>query len=55
MATHAAEPTATLDIRLLGPLELSSDGRPVPLPTGRLPALLAVLAMSALALVRRRR
>ena len=47
MTTHAAEPTAALDIRLLGPLELSSDGQPVPLPTGRLPALLAVLAMSA--------
>jgi len=47
MTTHAAEPTAAPDIRLLGPLELSSDGRPVPLPTGRLPALLAVLAMSA--------
>jgi DNA-binding SARP family transcriptional activator len=47
MATDSAEPTAALDIRLLGPLDVSSDGRPVPLPTGRLPALLAVLAMSA--------
>jgi DNA-binding SARP family transcriptional activator len=32
---------------LLGPLQVSVAGRPVQLPAGRLPALLAVLAMSA--------
>jgi DNA-binding SARP family transcriptional activator/tetratricopeptide (TPR) repeat protein len=34
-------------IGLLGPLRVSLDGRPVELPTGRLRALLAVLALSA--------
>jgi DNA-binding SARP family transcriptional activator len=36
-----------LAIGLLGPFEVSVDGRPVPLTAGRLRALLAVLAMSA--------
>jgi DNA-binding SARP family transcriptional activator/tetratricopeptide (TPR) repeat protein len=36
-----------LEVGLLGPLRVSVAGRPVALPTGRLPALLAVLAMSA--------
>lgn len=34
-------------VGLLGPLQVSVDGRPVEVPAGRLPALLAVLAMSA--------
>jgi DNA-binding SARP family transcriptional activator/tetratricopeptide (TPR) repeat protein len=37
----------TLEVGLLGPLRVSVAGRPVELPAGRLPALLAVLAMSA--------
>ena len=37
----------TLEVGLLGPLQVSVAGRPVALPPGRLPALLAVLALSA--------
>jgi DNA-binding SARP family transcriptional activator/tetratricopeptide (TPR) repeat protein len=36
-----------LEVGLLGPLQVSVAGRPVELPAGRLPALLAVLALSA--------
>jgi DNA-binding SARP family transcriptional activator len=36
-----------LAVGLLGPLQVSVAGRPVELPGGRLPALLAVLALSA--------
>jgi DNA-binding SARP family transcriptional activator len=36
-----------IDVRVLGPFELSVGGRPVVLTTGRLRTLLAVLAMSA--------
>jgi DNA-binding SARP family transcriptional activator len=36
-----------LEVGLLGPLRVSVAGRPVELPAGRLPALLAVLALSA--------
>src|SRR5205814_6580657 len=36
-----------LRVKVLGPLEGSIDGRPVEVTTGRLRALLAVLAMSA--------
>jgi DNA-binding SARP family transcriptional activator/tetratricopeptide (TPR) repeat protein len=39
--------TSGLEVGLLGPLRVSMAGRPVDLPAGRLPALLAVLAMSA--------
>jgi DNA-binding SARP family transcriptional activator len=39
--------TRVLAVRLLGPLEVSIGGGPVPLTTGRLRTLLAVLAMSA--------
>jgi DNA-binding SARP family transcriptional activator/tetratricopeptide (TPR) repeat protein len=39
--------TPGLEVGLLGPLRVSVAGRPVELPAGRLPALLAVLAMSA--------
>src|SRR5215218_9213130 len=39
--------TSGLEVGLLGPLQVSVAGRPVELPAGRLPALLAVLAMSA--------
>jgi DNA-binding SARP family transcriptional activator len=36
-----------LEVGLLGPLRVSVAGRPVELPAGRLPALLAVLALAA--------
>ncbi|WP_163509646.1 AfsR/SARP family transcriptional regulator [Fodinicola acaciae] len=36
-----------ITINVLGPVEVEVDGRPVPLPAGRLPAMLAALAMSA--------
>jgi DNA-binding SARP family transcriptional activator len=36
-----------VEVGLLGPLQVSVAGRPVELPAGRLPALLAVLALSA--------
>jgi DNA-binding SARP family transcriptional activator len=36
-----------LEVGLLGPLQVSVAGRPVELPGGRLPALLAALALSA--------
>ena len=39
--------TSGLEVGLLGPLRVWVAGRPVELPAGRLPALLAVLAMSA--------
>jgi DNA-binding SARP family transcriptional activator len=39
--------TAGFEVGLLGPLRVEVAGRPVELPAGRLPALLAVLAMSA--------
>ncbi|MFB4306831.1 BTAD domain-containing putative transcriptional regulator [Actinomadura sp. GTD37] len=38
---------AVLSIGLLGPLDVSVDGRPVPLTAGRLRTLLAALALSA--------
>lgn len=37
---------ATLDVRLLGPLELRADGAPLPLPGGKPRALLAALLIS---------
>jgi DNA-binding SARP family transcriptional activator/tetratricopeptide (TPR) repeat protein len=37
----------SLEVGLLGPLQVSVAGRPVELPAGRLPAMLAVLALSA--------
>jgi DNA-binding SARP family transcriptional activator len=43
----APEPARGLDIRLLGPMEVCVDGRPVALSAGRLRTLLAVMAMSA--------
>jgi DNA-binding SARP family transcriptional activator len=39
-------PIAGLQVELLGPLRVWLDGEPVELPAGRLPALLAVLAIS---------
>jgi DNA-binding SARP family transcriptional activator/tetratricopeptide (TPR) repeat protein len=39
-------PIAGLRVELLGPLRVWLDGEPVELPAGRLPALLAVLAIS---------
>ncbi len=45
-ARRATEPTPTLDVRLLGPLELRLDGTPVPLPGGKPRALLAALLVS---------
>jgi DNA-binding SARP family transcriptional activator len=39
--------TAGFEVGLLGPLRVWVAGRPLELPAGRLPALLAVLAMSA--------
>jgi DNA-binding SARP family transcriptional activator len=42
-----AMPSNRLAVRLLGPFEVSVDGRPVSLTAGRLRALLAMLAMSA--------
>jgi DNA-binding SARP family transcriptional activator len=47
MGALSAGSRMTLEVGLLGPLQVSVAGRPVELPTGRLPALLAVLAMSA--------
>lgn len=46
-AGSAGRPGGVLAVGLLGPLEVSVDGRPVVLTAGRLRALLAVLAMSA--------
>ena len=47
METSSRPVGTTLEVGLLGPLRVSVDGRLVELPAGRLPALLAVLAMSA--------
>jgi DNA-binding SARP family transcriptional activator len=44
---NGAGGSGVLAVGLLGPLEVSVDGRPVGLTTGRLQTLLAVLAMSA--------
>jgi DNA-binding SARP family transcriptional activator len=47
MEASARPVLTTLQVELLGPLRVSVDGLPVELPAGRLPALLAVLALSA--------
>jgi DNA-binding SARP family transcriptional activator/tetratricopeptide (TPR) repeat protein len=47
MGAHSAGSRMRLEVGLLGPLQVSLAGRPVVLPAGRLPALLAVLALSA--------
>lgn len=47
MAVMGALSAGTLKVGLLGPLQVSLAGQPVELPAGRLPALVAVLAMSA--------
>lgn len=46
MGAITAEPGRGVAVGLLGPLQVSVDGRPVELPAGRLRALLAVLALS---------
>jgi len=45
-ARHVGDAASTLDVRLLGPLELRVDGRPLALPGGKPKALLAVLLVS---------
>jgi DNA-binding SARP family transcriptional activator len=46
-AVDRAGASRSLDVRLLGPMEVDLHGRPLALTTGRLRAVLAVLAMSA--------
>lgn len=43
---EAGTASPALDVRVLGPLELRADGRPIPLPGGKPKALLAALLVS---------